>query len=215
VRITLIHALKQSPPPIEKAFARLWPEAQLCNLLDDSLSSDLARTGHLDEAMHERFLTLGRYARSTGADAILFTCSAFGSCIERVQADLSPMVVHKPNQGMFTEAASRGGRIGLVCSFEPSLSSLAAEFPVGTDVTPIFAKGALDALGRGDPAEHDRLTAEAAAKAQVDLYALGQFSLARAADHVRRATGKPVLTTPEAAVRELALALGMALSGRT
>jgi hypothetical protein len=43
-RVTLIHALKHSIAPIEAAFARLWPEARLMNLLDDSLSADLART---------------------------------------------------------------------------------------------------------------------------------------------------------------------------
>jgi hypothetical protein len=212
MRIALIHALRQSPPPIEEAFARLWPQAQLGNLMDDSLSADLARTGHLDEAMHERFLTLGRYARGTGADAILFTCSAFGSCIDRVREDLAPLVVHKPNQGMFAEAVARGGRIGLVVSFRPSLASLMAEFPAEADVTPIYVPGALEALERGDGEEHDRLTAEAAAKADVDLLALGQFSLARAADRVRQATGKPVLTTPESAVRELARALGVTLT---
>jgi Asp/Glu/hydantoin racemase len=209
MRIALIHALRHSPPPIEEAFARLWPEAQLCNLLDDSLSSDLARAGRLDEAMHERFLALGRYAQGTGADAILFTCSAFGSCIDRVRAALAPLVVHKPNQGMFAEAVAHGGRIGLVASFHPSLASLAAEFPAGTEVTPIFVRGALEALERGDAETHDRLTAQAAAKADVDVLALGQFSLARAAERVRQATGKPVLTTPDAAVRELARALGV------
>jgi len=212
MRIALIHALRQSPPPIEAAFARLWPQAQLCNLMDDSLSSDLAQAGVLDEAMHQRFLTLGRYARGAGADAILFTCSAFGSCIDRVRADLHPLVVHKPNQGMFAEAVARGGRIGLVASFRSSIDSLMAEFPAGTEVTPIFVPGALEALARGDAEAHDRLTAGAAAEADVDLFALGQFSLARAAERVRRATGKPVLTTPESAVRELARALGVALA---
>ncbi len=211
MRIALIHALRHSPPPIEQAFARLWPEAELSNLLDDSLSADLAKTGRLDEAMHERFLTLGRYAKGTGADAILFTCSAFGPCIDRVREDLHPLVVHKPNQGMFAEAVAHGGRIGLVASFHPSLASLAAEFPAGADVTPIYAAGALEALQRGDPDEHDRLTAEAAAQADVDLFALGQFSLARAADRVRRSTRKPVLTTPDSAVRELAQALDVTL----
>jgi len=43
------------------------------NLLDDSLSADLARDGQLNDAMTERFLSLGHYAASTGADAILFT----------------------------------------------------------------------------------------------------------------------------------------------
>ena len=61
MRITLIHALKHSIQPIETSFARLWPDAGLMNLLDDSLSADLARDGRLTDAMTERFLSLGRY----------------------------------------------------------------------------------------------------------------------------------------------------------
>ena len=72
-RIALIHALRHSPPPIEAAFAALWPGQRLMNLLDDSLSADLARDGALTPAMTQRFLTLGRYAVDTGAEAILFT----------------------------------------------------------------------------------------------------------------------------------------------
>jgi hypothetical protein len=34
MRIALIHALAHSPPPIEAAFARLWPEVRRTNLLD-------------------------------------------------------------------------------------------------------------------------------------------------------------------------------------
>ena len=78
MRVALIHALKHSIVPIEESFSRLWPDAILMNLLDDSLSANLARDGHLTAGMTDRFLALGRYAASTGADAILFTCSAFG-----------------------------------------------------------------------------------------------------------------------------------------
>ena len=64
MRIALIHALKHSVVPIEASFAKLWPDARLMNLLDDSLSADLARDGHLTDAMTARFLKLGRYATS-------------------------------------------------------------------------------------------------------------------------------------------------------
>ena len=57
MRIALIHALKHSIAPIETAFAALWPEARLANLLDDSLSADLARDGILTVRMTERFVT--------------------------------------------------------------------------------------------------------------------------------------------------------------
>ncbi|MDO9709126.1 arylsulfatase [Paracraurococcus lichenis] len=212
MRIALIHALRHSPPPIEAAFARLWPEAVLMNLLDDSLSADLAREGALTPAMTERFLTLSRYAAGTGAAGILFTCSAFGPCIEAVAAERAPMPVLKPNEAMIEEAvaaarAAAGGRrprIGLLASFAPTLDSMPPEFPGDVEVVPCLAEGSLAALDAGDGAAHDRLAAEAARRiADCDVIALAQFSLARAAPAVAEATGRPVLTTPDSAVRKL------------
>jgi len=133
MRITLIHALKHSIAPIEASFARLWPDARLMNLLDDSLSADLARDGRLTDAMTGRFLSLGRYAASTGADAILFTCSAFGPCIEAVAREHAPMPVLKPNEAMIEQAAARGHRIGLLSTFAPTLASMPREFPLRRD----------------------------------------------------------------------------------
>lgn len=209
MRIALIHALRHSPPPIEAAFARLWPDATLMNLLDDSLSADLSRDGRITEAMTGRFLSLASYARATGADAILFTCSAFGPCIETVQQALAPLPVLKPNEAMIEEAEAIGGRIGLLASFAPTLRSMPPEFPTSLTVAPKLADGALAALDRGDEAEHDRLAALAAGElADCDAIALAQFSLARAAAAVAAAAGKPVLTTPDSAVRKLRRLLG-------
>jgi Asp/Glu/hydantoin racemase len=204
MRIALIHALKHSIVPIEAAFARLWPDAILMNLVDDSLSADLARDGSLTVAMTERFLTLGRYAASTGADAILFTCSAFGPCIEAVARELAPMPVLKPNAAMIEQAAARGYRIGLLSTFAPTLASMPREFPSAVEVVPKLAAGALAALDRGDRAEHDRLVAEASRDLRdCDLIALAQYSMAPAAALVAEASGRPVLTTPESAVLKL------------
>lgn len=209
MRIALIHALRHSPPPIEAAFARLWPEATLMNLLDDSLSADLSRDGRITDAMTGRFLSLASYARATGADGILFTCSAFGPCIEAVQRALSPLPVLKPNEAMIEEAMAIGGRIGLLASFAPTLQSMPPEFPDSLTVTPKLAEGALAALDRGDGTEHDRLAALAARDlAECNAIALAQFSLARATPAVAEATGKPVLTTPDSAVRKLKRLLG-------
>ncbi len=204
MRIALIHALRHSPPPIEAAFKAAWPEATLMNLLDDSLSADLARSGALDQAMTDRFLNLSRYAVGTGADAILFTCSAFGPCIEAVAAERGTMPVLKPNEAMIEEAVAMGRKIGLLATFGPTLTSMPAEFPPGVEVTCKLAEGALAAMDRGDFAEHDRLAAEAAKDLMdCDVIALAQFSLARAKPLVEAATGRPVLTTPESAIRKL------------
>lgn len=204
MRIALIHALKHSIAPIEAAFARLWPDARLMNLLDDSLSADLARDGRLTEPMTERFLALGDYAAATGADAILFTCSAFGPCIEAVARAHAPMPVLKPNEAMIEQAVTMGKRIGLLSTFPPTLVSMPPEFPSSVAIVPKLADGALAALDRGDRATHDRLIAEASRDLRdCDVIALAQFSIAQAAPLVADATGKPVVTTPDSAVLKL------------
>ncbi|MDE2379701.1 aspartate/glutamate racemase family protein [Bradyrhizobium sp.] len=203
-RIALIHALKHSIAPIEAAFAQGWPEARLMNLLDDSLSADLARDGKLTDAMTGRFLALGSYAAATSADAILFTCSAFGPCIEAVARDHAPMPVLKPNEAMIEQAVTMGKRIGLLSTFPPTLASMPPEFPASVQVVPKLAEGALAALDRGDRATHDRLIAEAARDLRdCDVIALAQFSIAATAPLVAQATGKPVVTTPDSAVAKL------------
>ncbi len=208
MRIALIHALRHSPPPIEAAFREFWPEATLMNLLDDSLSADLARDGALTPAMTERFRTLGRYAVGTGAQGILFSCSAFGPCIEAVAADVAPLPVLKPNEAAIEEAVGIGRRIGLLATFAGTLASMPPEFPPGVELVPCLAPGALAALDAGDLATHDRLAAEASrALRDCDVVLLGQFSLARAASLVAEATGRPVVTTPGSAVRKLRQAM--------
>src|SRR4051794_34928213 len=203
-RIALIHALKHSIAPTEAAFAKAWPEARLMNLLDDSLSADLARDGALSDSMTERFLALGDYAAATGAEAILFTCSAFGPCIEAVAAAHAPMPVLKPNEAMIEQAVTMGKRIGLLSTFPPTLVSMPPEFPASVQVVPKLAEGALAALDRGDRVEHDRLIAEASRDLRdCDVIALAQFSIAATAPLVAEATGRPVVTTPDSAVRKL------------
>ena len=217
-RIALIHALAHSPPPINEAMARLWPQAECMNLLDDSLSADLARSGALDEAMTQRFITLADYAFACGADAILFTCSAFGPCIDAVKRRHARHPVLKPNEAMVDEAVALATRlgacVGLVASFGPTLDSMPGEFPADRQPLTALAAGAMRALNAGDTASHDLQVADAAgtlAARGCGVIALAQFSLARAATAVAARTGLPVITTVDSAVRRLQAALGGSL----
>ena len=215
-RVALIHALAASVEPINAALVRLWPAARRMNLLDDSLSADLAASpAGLDAAMTGRFLALADYAVGTGAQALLFTCSAFGPCIDAVKARHPGLPVLKPNEAMVDDAAAWAAqaraaaapaRIGLLATFAPTLASMPPEFPAGLALDLELAEGALAALQAGDPAAHDRLAVEAArrlAERGCALIALAQFSLARAAPAIEAALGLPVLTTPDSAVRAL------------
>lgn len=209
-RITLIHATPVAIDPIVDAFRKLWPEARTTNLLEDSLAPDLAAAGRLTDEMIERFVALARYAHRCGANAILFTCSAFGPAIEAAQAALTIPVL-KPNEAMFNEALAAGRRIGLLATFAPSVPALKAELEqmarkrdIRLEIATQTIPSALKALHAGRVEEHDRLIAEAAHDlGSCDALILGQFSMASAAALIPEQPGRRVLTSPTSAVMQL------------
>jgi len=205
-RVALIHAVKVAIAPVEDAFKRLWPEARLVNLLDDSLSVDRARTPELTAEMRKRIAALAAYAVEGGADAILYTCSAFGEAIEAVQR-AHKIPVLKPNEAMFAEALGHGRKLGMLATFEPSVPALEAELKFldnNISIKTVCVPEAMKALQAGDGATHDGLLALAAGTlGDCDALMLAQFSTARARDPVAKAVACPVLTSPQSAVQRL------------
>jgi len=196
--------------PIGEAFRQLWPAARVTYLLEDSLSADLAAEGRLSDRMIERFVALARYAHGAGADAVLFTCSAFGPAIEAAAAAV-PIPVLKPNEAMLEEALTVGNRIGLLATFEPSIPALKGEIEqmarknsIALEVTARAVPAALSALHAGCAADHDRLIADAAQEiGECDALILGQFSMASAANAIPARPRRKVLTSPNSAVTRL------------
>lgn len=207
--------------PVNEVFAQLWPQARCSNLLDDSLSSDLQAQG-LTPAMINRMVSLAGYMAAQGAQAVLFTCSAFGLAIDAAKKAL-PIPVLKPNEAMFDqalalcEALGKPGRIGLLTTFAPASVSMQVELqqaiaqcglPVAVENA--CATGALELLQAGDAAGHDRLVREAAiAMPACDVVLLGQFSMAYCQAELQTVLQRPVLTSPASAVRRLQAALAI------
>ena len=209
-RIALIHATPVAMQPVVEAFHQGWPDVDTFNVLDDALSTDLARAGTLNEALQQRIASLATYATGIGVDGILYTCSAFGEAIEAV-ARAARIPVLKPNEAMFEDVLQRGTRIGLLATFQPSIPSLEQEFvdmarAQAKDVTleSVCVPAAMTALTTGDAEQHDRLIAEAAGRlAHCEVVMLAQFSMARARSAVQRVIGDKVLTSPDSAVAKL------------
>ena len=217
-RIVLLHATPIAMQPIQTAFADLWPEAEIVNLLDDGLTIDRAREDNLSEATIERFVDLGKYACRIGAAGILVTCSAFGPAIDRLAASVPvpvPVPVLKPNEAMFQAAIEQGGRIGMLATFGPSVGTMVDEFDAYAAIadkqatlTTLVVEKAIDLLRKGETETHNRLVAERAPDlAHCDAIMLAHFSTSRAASAVRAKVATKVLTAPHAAVDRMRMML--------
>ena len=219
-RIALIHATPLAVTPINDAFKRLWPKAQCHNLLDDTLSQDLAKEGHLSSAMIQRFIDLSEYSLRAGCEAILFTCSAFGTAIEAV-AQKSGVPTLKPNEAMFEQTlklATKGTplKVGLIATFNPSIDSMSAELrqmaiAKGVDLKLFtrFVPNAMQSLADGHTQLHHDLIAQGAMHlSNCDVILLAQFSMAAAQPTVSAKLlplTTPVLSSPDCAVAALSM----------
>lgn len=209
-RIALIHATPIAMEPIQASFSASYPQANLMNILDDSLSPDRAAVSGVTTELADRIQSLAEYAARAGCDAVLFTCSSFGSAIERVAASLTIPVL-KPNEAMFEAAIGQGGRTVMLYTFPPAREGMEVEFheeaarinPAAT-IQSLLVEGAIDAVRNGDTETHNKLVAAAAASLEVvDAIMLAHFSTARAINAVRGVTATPVFSSPDAAVAKL------------
>ena len=219
-RIALIHATPLAIEPVNTSFKKLWPEAYLQNILDDSLSKDHVAAGYLTADMVERFIDLAQYAKRAGCQGILFTCSAFGEAIEAAAAAVA-MPTLKPNEAMFEDALRAAFKanqndaevlnIGLVATFAASIVSMSEEFNAlaaslerQVQLHSLFVPNAMDALAQGHAEEHHRLIAEGVqTMPSCDVIMLAQFSMAAAQTLAQTKTNTTILTSPECAVLAL------------
>ena len=208
--ICLIHVTTVAIKPINDAFAQLWPEAKLNNLLDDSLATDLTN-GISKKTLKERFLSLSKYAYNNGADAILFTCSAFGEILDECKNDIAIPIL-KPNEAMVVNAVQSAEKIALLATFEPAIDSIKAEFieeahkqGKSINIQAFSAPKALKALKEeNDIEKHNQLVVELAKEAsQCDIICFAQFSMSSALNDCIENSNKLILTTPESAVMKL------------
>ena len=181
------------------------------NLLDDSLSVDHAQAGRLTPEMVQRFVDLASYAKRTGCDAILFTCSAFGPAIEAA-CEAVRLPTLKPNEAMFEQAldscGKAGGKLGLIATFEASLPPMSEELRQmarrrgqQVELRTAFVPGAMQDLADGRATlHHEKIARAAGTLAGCDVVLLAQFSMAAAQPLVQQALGCPVLSSPDCAV---------------
>lgn len=205
-KIYLVHAARISMQPAEGAFAHHWPQARLVSVLDESISQDVGEQGNDGPRMLRRFELLGEYCETAGADAILFTCSAFAEAIGRVK-EQRRLPVLTPNEALFERLLSSRGRAVVLVTFQASVAALEHEIwqaaaRLGEALPQVEFRLVPGAFGASD---HDERIVEACRQLDgtVETIVLGQFSMASAGIAARKYCRTPILDTPSCAVAKL------------
>ena len=209
-RIIIVHPYPASIVPMSEAFARLWPEANKYDLLDDSLYTEMDEKGRISPVVVPRLRLLFDYAVGARADGIIFAGSTFGPAVDQARIGFRVPIL-KPDEAMAEAAVAAGRRIALLATAKRALpviaggiQAVAAQAANPTTVSIHHVDGAHAAMAKGNRAEHDRLIAECAAGiADCDVLVLGQISMASAAALIPPRPGRVVMTTPESTVAKM------------
>ncbi len=209
-RVALVHATDLAVEPINSAFAEIYPEAELSNILDDSLLGDLAAAnGEVTEPLLARLANLVRYGQSAGADAVLLTCSSFGPAAAGFQ-DLVEVPFLRADDALVDEALARGRRIGVVATVPSALVTAEQALQNAAHGRAITVQGrlcepAFAALKAGDKDRADRLVAEAASELarDCDVVMLAQYSMTGAIANLSDDVSNRVLSSPHQGVLRL------------
>jgi hypothetical protein len=207
-RILLVHAYHPSMAPIAEAFATGWPEAQVLNLLDEALYSDVSPEGVMDPDIPERVASILRHAEKSRADGVVFTGSTFGPAVDAAKTTIGIPVL-KADEAMAEIIAEKAEKPVIVCTARRALPVIrgnieakVAERGRVLSLGEWWVAGAKDAIVAGDNATHDRLIAEAVKNnnAGHDMIAFGQVSMVPAKRLLTAEIAARVITSAEASV---------------
>ena len=208
--IFLFHVHKEAMSAAVRAFNEDWPEAKISNILEDGLFEWVRETGGVVSEMHKAFDTLTEYAVSRGAEGILYSCSAFGECIDAC-IEKYDLPLLKPNDAMIEKALEYGSKIAIVATVAATIPTIATEIQsiaanqkIPVEFSSYVVDGAFDALAEGNPEKHDNLVAkQVSIISDCDVIVLAQFTLSRSAPILKEVTNIPVLNSPSAAVAKM------------
>lgn len=209
-KIYIIHTSLVSHQELQQLFKEIIPEAELFNIVDDSLLHDVKTHGSVNPKITGRVCDYVRAAERNGADLIFSQCSSVGKAM-----DLAKQLVHVPvvkvDEAMAEKAVALGQRIGVVATVKSTMApssdlvrDKAREAGKEVEVVEYLVDGALDILMKENNREkHNELVLASIKKAEeeCDVIVLAQGSMTVLLPLLGDIK-KPVLTSPRLGVEK-------------
>lgn len=209
-KIYIIHTSLVSFQELQQLFQEIIPEAELFNIVDDSLLHDVKTHGFVTPKILGRVCDYVRAAERNGADLIFSQCSSVGKAM-----DLAKQLVHVPvvkiDEAMAEKAVILGRRIAVVATVKSTMSpscelvrEKAKEAGKAVEVVEYLVDGALDILMKENNRDkHNELVLSSIRKAEAecDVIVLAQGSMTVLLP-LLQGIKKPVLTSPRLGVEK-------------
>lgn len=210
-KVYIIHTSLVSHHDLQELFEEILPEAQLFNIIDDSLLHDVMKNGEVDEKITGRMCDYFLAAERNGADLIFSQCSSVGKAVDVAKKLVSVPVV-KVDEAMAEKAVLMGRTIGVVATVKSTMRpscdlvmEKAREQAKDVEVREYLVDGALDILMKEKNREkHNELVLNMIQKAEkdCDVILLAQGSMVVLLPLLKDIT-KPVLSSPRLGVEKV------------
>lgn len=211
IRVGVVHTFLYSVEDLKAQFREQLPEAEMINIIDDSLLEEALANGAVTPAIISRMCDYYQNLQELGCVCALNQCSSVGEASDIAGKTVS-MPIFKIDRPMARKAAELGEKIAVIataCStVEPSsrlVESEAARLGRRVQVDRCFVEGAYECLLKtGDKQKHNEMVVakveEAAKDHDVIVLAQGSmYHLTPLLSHIQ----VPVLTSLETGVAQL------------
>ncbi len=211
IRVGVVHTFLYSVEDLKAQFREQLPEAEMINIIDDSLLEEALANGAVTPAIISRMCDYYQNLQELGCVCALNQCSSVGEASDIAGKTVS-MPIFKIDRPMARKAAELGEKIAVIataCStVEPSsrlVESEAARLGRRVQVDRCFVEGAYECLLKtGDKQKHNEMVVakveEAAKDHDVIVLAQGSmYHLMPLLSHIQ----VPVLTSLETGVAQL------------
>lgn len=209
--IALLHNSQLLIEVLKKVFERVYPEAKLVNILDESLLRDIREKGRVDHLGVRRVCRYALCAEDLGADAVLMTCSSLCEAVFAARP-LVKIPAFAINEPMAKEAVAAGSTITVLGTLRSVLAptarliaAKAEEAGKKVKVEEALSASAFEALVSGDPRKHDELVLNEVVKAAKgsDVIVFAQGSMSRLVPEARAKASIPILECLDSGVKQV------------
>ena len=209
-KIALISSTRAVFGSMDAAFKAVFPEAEIVQVLDETLLILFRQDGGLSVRSRRKALQMALSAQDAGVDGILVTCSSLSPAVDELRSFLTVPIV-KIDEPMVEHVLQSAESIALVASGETVLKSVeplvhkkAQQFGRQISLRPVIL-GDLWPLLQKDPASFYRAVGESCTRAARECQAvvITQVSMAPGRDFVNPEVRDRVYAAPEYAVRAL------------